>query len=178
MNKIKEYDIDQLICCFNNRKIQQFVNYKIFEITDKIFIQIPDSFIEASYDYLKRGYGTIYRPHCILVDEKSEVKMSLQILKKEEKQVEEIINNLKETIKLNNNAVIFYDYGEIFSSDALVTWIDYKTFLQNEIVYNMLFITDIDDMMMIGIFNCIFCLYSQWKEVFLSMLQTISKRRM
>lgn len=120
-------------------------------------------------------YRSKNRPKVIKTDQEGDASFTFSIIPMNDDKVElqvmlrQIRNDMKKVWKQN----VFYDEGEVNTDVGAVMWMDFRSYCLNGSLYNMIFLFEIEDEMVLGNFHCSFPKYDVWKPMVLKLLTTI-----
>lgn len=137
-------------------------------------VRIPEEFKRADGENTSDIFWSEKRPEVILTSSKREEGLTFQLLN-EEMDGEALLDCrkiVKQLIEQIDGRCVFYDMGE--KSEAV--WFDYKSFAENEVVYNLVFLFQTGQRKILGTFFCLFKEYDKWKPIILNMLETIQTK--
>ncbi|MDR2889863.1 MAG: hypothetical protein LBV33_08525 [Lachnospiraceae bacterium] len=87
--------------------------------------------------------------------------------------VEMQLAKAKSVIKAINQSHVIYDEGRVSAKDAPILWFDYRGYAVDGNYYDLLFMFRLDDLIVLGNFQCEFEAYHIWKHAVLKLLGTI-----
>ncbi|MBD5547931.1 MAG: hypothetical protein HDQ97_11115 [Lachnospiraceae bacterium] len=135
---------------------------------------IPEEFEQADGESASNLFWSEKRPGVILTSLKREEGVTFQFLNEEieGKALLDCRKIVKQLIEQIDRRCVFYSEGE--ESEAV--WFDYKSFAENKIVYNLVFLFQAGPRKVLGTFFCLFEEYDKWKPRILKMLKTIKTK--
>ncbi len=151
------------------KDIERLKGYSSYVLFDEFVLPLPDEFGVPSEQYRKRRFFSKFRPELILCDETGEVNFTFQTIKKDPKDSQEAMKVAKEIMDLGERERVFYESGK--RGQAL--WLDYKSFVGDEVLYGMFFLADGKEERLLGTFLCPFSLFDQWKPKVLKVLEQL-----
>ena len=173
MKRVDYRDIDYLLCYMNQDTEEKKVDLSVLCKLDDFCIPMPRGFIKASDEYVKAKYFSKNRPQIVFKDENGESNLMLQSMKRDLVNESDDLKSAKRAIYFNDSTVRVYDEGKIIKENYTAVWFDYKNFVSNECIYNLLFIISAGRRSVFGAFNCMFENYDIWKPIVLKILKNV-----
>lgn len=135
--------------------------------------QMPKEFKIADTETISNIFWSERGPSKLFINAKKNVGITFQLLEidTEEYGITESRVEIKRVLENIDGRIVLYDEG--IKNNVL--WFDYKSFAENIIVYNIIFLFEIEHGIVMGTFFCPFVDYDKWKSVILEMLGTIEK---
>lgn len=117
------------------------------------------------------------RPKIIWSDSTASVTFNISFLeqKAEQGELSQIRDHLGNTILSVYPHYIFTDKGEIHCSGGICCWAEFLNPVIGGMLYNLLFVTRLEEQLLMGMFNCPADVGDEWKKVILMLIQTIRK---
>lgn len=117
-----------------------------------------------------------YRPEKLLICPGKHAGFTFQTLSTEEISENEHMENLREDLRRIlmrlDRKNVFYEEGQV-SGSLPILWFDYKSFAADERVYNLMFLFQAGERLLLGTFFCVFRDYDRWKPEVLRVLKTV-----
>jgi len=142
---------------------------------DRLEFLMPREFSLMPEHMAAEKYITAQRPQVILSNRDCTVDITLNLLEDLLKaiQIPLCLQKLKNTIHEVYPATLFFDAELIDTNNATIAYMDFKSFSLGGPVYNIMFVSAVCGMPLIGTFNCSFERWEQWRPVVLEMLKTM-----
>lgn len=146
---------------------------KLFD--EKLQIDIPTGFKDASSDYIRKHYGNGVQPQVVKVEEKEGVTISISYLTEE---IEE--SNLLKEIK--KYGVLYYRILPGFEQFGVAekeinghryVSMQYKSFALARDLYNFMVMGSLERHMLLMQFHCTYREYEKWRPVFLEITESL-----
>lgn len=138
---------------------------------------IPEHFIAMPEPIAKIRYVSSYRPPVILTSTRYDENIAFHLLKWEDAgenaQLDRLIQQMHDTVRLHAPETVVYDKGSIFSESLEGRWFEYKNFTLDEETYNLQFLVHSGSYLLAGTFNCRMVFYDEWKAPVLKSLEYI-----
>lgn len=139
-------------------------------------INLPSGFETASNDKASIIYYSKNRPDILFFQPDGHAGITLQPVSTkhsfQEENLKTMRDEMRQTLKCADKKIVFYDEGEVIG-DICTLWFDYKSFANNGLVYNLMFLFFAGNRVIMGTFYCIFKDYDRWKLDIMDMLRTI-----
>jgi hypothetical protein len=138
---------------------------------------VPESFAEMIPEAAKLKYPSEHRPQYILASEDGTVNLAFSMLDfpLAKNQTEEKLGELKEAIKRINPAFVVLTESTETLDGRKVGFFDYKSYAFDQDIYNFMFITDVEGKLLLGVFNCPYDGYGDWKRLVTQMAMSIKE---
>ena len=167
------------------KRIQKEVNLdgEIFDFEprllfdDRVSIMIPERFGIMDAAKAKIKYPSENRPQLIYSDASCRINLLFNLMD-EPLQETEILNRMldyRAVIKRTNPANVFYEWKILKRNEGKVGYFDYKSYAIDDDIYNIMFVTNVQDKLLLGAFNCPLTHKKDWKLLVLQMLNTIEE---
>ena len=135
-----------------------------------------EGFQEIEEDAAGSVFLSGYRPEKLLICPGKHAGFTFQTLSTEEISENEHMENLREDLRRIlmrlDRKNVFYEEGQV-SGSLPVLWFDYKSFAADERVYNLMFLFQAGERLLLGTFFCVFRDYDRWKPEVLRVLKTV-----
>lgn len=143
---------------------------------DKMSLLVPCDFIEMPNELARIKYPAAQRPQIILTTLDCTVNFSFSYFEQKisPDQIEQALDGYQHLIRQMNPANIFYQTHVEKSGKIDLGWFSYKGYALDEHLYNLLFVTSIDEKLFLGSFNCIFSEMKEWECYVIQMLKSIT----
>lgn len=143
----------------------------------KCSIMLPEILSDMSDRYRIIKYRNQNRAQVIKTDLNGDATMTFSLLPIPNKenaldisaQMEKLYCDMQKVWKQH----VFYDMGEVEAEELLVAWMDFRSFCMDGSLYNLLFMFQVEEQIVLGNFHCSFPQYDIWKPVVLKLLMTI-----
>lgn len=143
----------------------------------KCSIMLPESLSDMNVRYRMIKYRNQNRPQIIKTDFKGDATITFSLLPMEDNESAADISTRMEKLHGDMRKVwkqyVFYDTGEVEAEEVLVAWMDFRSFCIDGSIYNLLFMFQAEEQIVLGNFHCSFPQYDIWKPVVLKLLMTI-----
>lgn len=139
-------------------------------------IELMEGFYEADEEEAGSVFSSGYRPEKLFICPGRHAGLTFQMLGVgetfENGNMENLQEELRRILARSDRKTVFYEAGKI-SGNIPVFWFDYKSFAIDERVYNLMFLFQAGEGLILGTFYCIFRNYDRWKPEVLRMLKTV-----
>ena len=139
-------------------------------------MELMEGFEETGEDMAGSVFLSGYRPEKLLICPGKHAGFTFQTLSTEEISENEHMENLREDLRRIlmrlDRKNVFYEEGQV-SGSLPVLWFDYKSFAADERVYNLMFLFQAGERLLLGTFFCVFRDYDRWKPEVLRVLKTV-----
>lgn len=139
-------------------------------------MEFIEGFGEAEEDMEGSVFLSGYRPKKMFICPGKHAGFTFQALEtgaiSENGNMENLREELRHILMRSDRKTVFYEEGQI-SGGILVFWFDYKSFAVDERVYNLMFLFQAGESLILGTFYCIFQDYDRWKPEVLRVLKTV-----
>ena len=143
----------------------------------KCSIMLPEILSDMNDRYRRIKYPNLNRPQIIKTDVNADATMTFSLLPMAEvenitdisAQIEKLYGDMKKVWK----QFVFYDTGQVEAGELPVGWMDFRSFCMDGSIYNLLFMFQAEEQIVLGNFHCSFPQYDIWKPVILKLLATI-----
>ncbi|MGC6177221.1 hypothetical protein [Lacrimispora sp. 38-1] len=153
----------------------RFVPFPMFD--GKVNALIPKNFTEMPEMIAKVRYISSNRPPVLLTNEYYDDNFGFHLLRRGDIQeyanLDELIDQMQDTVKLHTPETVIYGKGSIDSARADGRWFEYKNFTLDDETYNLQFLVSTEEYLLAGTFNCRMCFYDDWRESVLKSLEYI-----
>lgn len=144
---------------------------------EKCSIMLPEIMTDMNNRYRMIKYRNQNRPQIIKTDFNTDATMTFSLLPMSDKesaqdisaQMEKLHGDMKKVWKQH----VFYDTGQVAAGGLTVAWMDFRSFCMDGSLYNLLFIFQIEEQIVLGNFHCSFPQYDIWKPAVLKLLTTV-----
>lgn len=145
----------------------------IFE--EKCSMILPESIRDMSLLGKAIKYRSKNRPQIIKADQDGDASFTFSIIPSYEGKDELHMNlrRIRDDMKKVWKQNVFYDEGKIHADVGEVVWMDFRSYCLNGSLYNLMFLFEVKDEMVLGNFHCSFPKYDVWKPLVLKLLTTI-----
>lgn len=142
---------------------------------EKLSIMLPVSFVDLPPDMVKVKYTSQQRPQVIKTSLDTTVNLGLSMMDIEiyGEQIRTLRNQAQEALKRLNPAFVFYD-SKVETKNVPLGWFEFKSYGLDTDVYNLMFISQIENKMLHGIFNCDYDDALEWREAARQMMYSIT----
>ena len=142
-----------------------------------VSVIVPDCFTEMERIAAEMKYPSAYRPQHILTADDGAISFAFNLLDQPlaKNQTDEKPGELKAAIKRMNPASIFLTEKVEILGDRKAGYFDYKSYALDQDIYSLVFVTDIYDLLLLGMFNCPFEQYKDWKRLVVRMVLSIEE---
>lgn len=138
-------------------------------------VKIPGSFQTAEEDQAEKIFWTKDRPPIVFLTENKRAGITFQILSDQtEKTLSQWRRRLQGLLEGMDGRTVFYESG-VIGQEISGLWLEYKSFVGREGVYNLWFLFTAKKKDILGTFFCPFAEYDQWKEEILELFDTLKK---
>ncbi|MDE6950939.1 MAG: hypothetical protein K2P64_08495, partial [Lachnospiraceae bacterium] len=133
------------------------------------------SFGDLPPDIVKVKYTSQQRPQVIKTSLDTTVNLGLSMMDIEiyGEQIRTLRNQAQEALKRLNPAFVFYD-SKVETKNVPLGWFEFKSYGLDTDVYNLMFISQIENKMLHGIFNCDYDDALEWREAARQMMYSIT----
>ncbi|MBD5462382.1 MAG: hypothetical protein HDR24_04890 [Lachnospiraceae bacterium] len=137
-------------------------------------LRVPEEFERADAKRASCLFWSEKRPPVILTTSKGREGLTFQFFngEVEGESLLECSKMIKQLIEQLDGRCVFYSAGE----ESETVWFDYKSFAENECVYNLVFLFQTSTRKVLGTFFCLFEEYDKWKPQVLKLLKTIKTK--
>jgi len=153
----------------------RFVPFPMFD--GKVNALIPQNFTEMPEMIAKVRYISSNRPPVLLTNEYYDDNFGFHLLRRGDIQeyanLEELIDQMQDTVKLHTPETVIYGKGSIGLERADGRWFEYKNFTLDDETYNLQFLVSTVEYLLAGTFNCRMCFFDDWRESVLKSLEYI-----
>lgn len=142
---------------------------------EKLGITLPVSFVDLPPDMAKVKYTSQQRPQIIRTSLDTTVNLGLSMMDIEihEEQIKTLKNQAQEALKRLNPSFVFYE-NRVEARNVPLGWFEFKSYGLDTDVYNLMFISQIEDKMLHGVFNCDYDDALEWREAARQMMYSIT----
>ncbi len=139
------------------------------------FIPLPESFHPAKEEEKRKIFWSAERPAVVFLEERKEAGITFQIVEEwKDKEPVECREEFYHSLEERDGRIVFYEKGEIQGKIPLF-WLDYKSFAKREPIYNLAFLFNCKENVVLGTFFCLFKKYDTWKKEMLELLGRITE---
>ena len=151
---------------------------RVLILDDAVSIIVPDSFNEMTAEAAKLKYPSEYRPQYILTSDDGLLNMAFSLLDYPlaNSQIDEKVGELRTGIKRINPAFVFLTEKVETLHDRRIGCFDYNSYAFDGDAYHLMFVTNIDNNMLLGTFNCPIEQCQEWKTLVAQMALSIEDR--
>lgn len=139
-------------------------------------MELMEGFQKTDEGMAGSAFLSRYRPEKLYIYPGEHAGFTFQTLRVKEisgnRTMEQLRGELRRILMHADHKTVFYEEGQV-SGDLPVLWFDYKSFAADERVYNLMFLFQVGDDLILGTFYCIFKNYDRWKPEVLRVLKTI-----
>ena len=170
--KDKYYTIDYELTINGN-----VLSFSKKELFNSLFsIVLPDQFIIMDSEVAKTKYPSEFRPKLIYTNENGDVNFTFSYLDSalHASQINTMIEDLQAIQKRLNPANVFLETGSIKSVNRNVGFFTFRSYCFDDDIYNTMFITNINDLLLLGSFNCMYSQRYSWEPLVKQMIATIN----
>lgn len=152
-------------------ELVQFERREIFQ--NKMSIMLPASFVKMPSNLAKIKYTSEQRPQMIWTSLDTTVNMGFSMLDVTvyPEQIKVLQGQAKEVLKRLNPAFVFYESK--IEEDRHLGWFEFKSYGIDENVYNLMFISIVEEKMTNGVFNCKYNDALEWRDAARQMMYSI-----
>lgn len=172
--KIRELDIATESIFLNFE--MHFKERSLFK--NQVYIKIPEEFIEMPSNWVRIKYPSENRPEIILTSPDSTMDFTFSLIEDESESanVFDLITSAKAVIKRKNPANLFYNLKILKSNfDLDIGYCDYLGYALDGDVYVVMYVTRIEEQLLLGTFCCPKESMESWKVIIPQVLKTIHK---
>ncbi|MFW6680931.1 hypothetical protein ACOAOT_25210 [Lacrimispora sp. AGF001] len=151
------------------------INFHQMELLSFFKIMMPEEFTQMDPGLAAKKYPSVDRPQLIMTDEEGEVNFTFSLFEQEieAEKIDGTLNQFQIMITTAQPANKFMGRGHIESDEYRCGWMEFKSHTLDGAVYNILSITVIKERFLLGLFNCPYEEWMEWKPVMLELLNTI-----
>lgn len=143
----------------------------------KCSIMLPEILSDMNVRYRRIKYPNQNRPQVIKTDANADATVTFSLLPMAEVEnapnisakIEKLYSDMKKVWK----QYVFYDTGKVEAEEVSVGWMEFRSFCMDGSIYNLLFMFQAQEQIVLGNFHCGFPQYDTWKPVILKLLTTI-----
>ena len=143
----------------------------------KCSIMLPEIMSDMNNRYRMIKYRNQNRPQVIKTDFNADATVTFSLLPMADRenapdisaQMEKLHGDMKKVWKQH----VFYDTGEVIAGGLTVAWMDFRSFCMDGSLYNLLFMFQVEEQIVLGNFHCSFPQYDIWKPAVLRLLTTV-----
>ncbi len=143
----------------------------------KFSIMLPEIMLDMADKYKRIKYPNQNRPQVIKTDFNGDATITFSLLPVSDTenaldisaQMGKLYGDMKKVWK----QCVFYDMGQVEAEELPVAWMDFRLFCIDGSIYNLLFMFQVEEQVVLGNFHCSFPQYDIWKPVILKLLTTI-----
>ncbi|MBD5393454.1 MAG: hypothetical protein HDR71_04125 [Lachnospiraceae bacterium] len=143
----------------------------------KCSIMLPEIMSDMNDTYRMIKYRNQNRPQIIKTDVNGDATVTFSLLSMTDienapdisAQMEKLHQDMQKVWKQH----VFYDTGQVEAGELPVAWMDFRSFCMDGSLYNLLFIFQIKEQIVLGNFHCSFPQYDIWKPAVLKLLTTV-----
>ncbi|MCI7790074.1 MAG: hypothetical protein MR531_04735 [Lachnospiraceae bacterium] len=144
-------------------------------LNDKFSILLPDDFQDMDLKVASLKYPSPSRPSVIKTNEESSVDFMYNNLHQNVPQ--EQLSTLLQLIRINimnvNSGVVFHEQGEIDEADNKIVWMEYENPTLDGQMYNIMFLVNVNNEVIQGMYNCNVQEKDKWKKIMLKSAKSI-----
>jgi len=164
---------------FNTLEHGIYMDGKILRFTRENFLGVfslvvPEIMKQMPKEYTKIKYPSEFRPQIILTTMDLSVNMGFTVFPSgligDDKL--KLLQHMREAVQRSNPDYKMYSCESL--SDIQGGYFAFRSHAMDSDIYNMLFLSDIEDKLIQGSFNCYYKDYEKWKSIVLMMWNTIS----
>lgn len=156
---------------FAGEQLLTFCKKKIFE--GRVSIYIPENFIDMPLEWRKRKYPYENRPAIIYMDESGAVNLCLNLVSAEIGTLSEMLNGFMLVLKKMNPSNIFTDQDMLKAVNVDCAWCEMRVQNLDGSSCCILFLSIVDDELLIGTFSCPNIIKNEWKKIAFEMIRSI-----
>ena len=138
---------------------------------------LPEILSDMNARYRMVKYRNQNRPQVIKTDSNADATVTFSLLPMADvenapdisTQIEKLYGDMKKVWK----QYVFYDTGQVEAEGLSIGWMDFRSFCMDGSIYNLLFMFQAEEQIVLGNFHCSFPQYDIWKPVMLKLLATI-----
>ncbi len=186
-----KYKDEQIVLLRNNQKKRKYVNtetgmyvgeklkkFHMIELLSYFEVMMPEDFTEMDSDLAGKKYPSVDRPQVIMTDEEGEVNFTFSLFEQEveAEKIDGTLNQFQIMITTAQPANQFMGRGHVGNEEYQSGWLDFKSHTLDGTVYNILSITALKERFLLGLFNCPYEEWLDWKPVMLELLNTIRRK--
>lgn len=159
--------------------INKILLYREVLFEGKCSIMLPEILSDMDDRDKSIKYRNQNRPQVIKTDINGDITITFSLLPRSDveeantpsisAQMEKLYNDMKKVWKQN----VFYNMGQVMAEDISVAWMDFRSFCMDGSIYNLLFMFQVEEQIVLGNFQCSFPQYDIWKPTVLKLLTTI-----
>ncbi|EKQ53190.1 MULTISPECIES: hypothetical protein [unclassified Clostridium] len=176
INEVEQRQAKKDICSspikIGNR-YYEFEETYFFE--EKLKMYIPKDFEDISEEARKLNYSPENGPDIIKCNEKEDIRITFKIIDNplDEKSVEKLKNEMRESMKNSNPINVFYEDGMLEVNSKNIGYFDFKSYTIDEPICSFMFFLEFEGKALMGTFRCPYAGYGEWKEVVFQIIKTI-----
>lgn len=146
---------------------------KVFD--EKLELELPTGFKDASGDYIRMHYGHGVQPQIVKVREKDGVTISISLIRQEVKE-EELLKEIKRYGILYHRGIPGFQQfgiGEKEIHGHMYVSMQYKSFALARDLYNFMVMGSLEGMLLLMQFHCTYGEYKKWRPIFLEVTDSL-----
>ena len=186
-----KYKDEQIALMRNEQKKSKYVNSETGMYVENIFIKfhqiellsffrimMPEEFTQMEPKLAAKKYPSVDRPQLIMTDEEGVVNFTFSLFEEEieAEKIDGTLNQFQIMITTAQPANKFMGKGHIETNKYRCGWMEFKSHTLDGAVYNILSIIVIKERFILGLFNCPYEEWLDWKPVMLELLNTINEK--
>lgn len=152
------------------------INFHQIELLSFFKIMMPKEFTQMDPELEAKKYPSVNRPQLIMTDVEGEVNFTFSLFEQEieAEKIDGTLNQFQIMITTAQPANKFMGRGHIENDEYRCGWMEFKSYTLDGAVYNILSITVTKEKFLLGLFNCPYEAWLEWKPVMLELLNTIN----
>ena len=142
---------------------------------EKLKIYIPKDFEDMSLEARKLKYTSESMPNIIKCNEKGNICITLKVIDNplDEKSVERLKDEMKESLKNSNPTNVFYEDGVLEVDSKNIGFFEFKSYTIDEPLCNLMFFLEFEGKILMGTFSCLHAEYKEWRDIAFEVIKTI-----
>lgn len=158
---------------------EETVPFEKFDLDEiPVSIYMPKNFEKMSNLSIKLKYPSLYPPNIIYTSPDETINFLFSIIDTpfSKNEIEERSNEYRNLIKKMNPTYTFYEKNLMEREYLQIGWFDYTSIAIDSDIYNWLYLTDLDDKLFLGGFNCISTERRMWSTLLIDIMSTFEIR--
>jgi hypothetical protein len=141
----------------------------------RLMLQVPAGFIDMPDDVAQIKYPSGSRPQIIRTDLTGSINITLSLLGGgiREEQIGEVRDGIKRVIKSVNPSHLFFEEGIAKANGKSVGFFTFKSAAIDMPLYNLMFIMEIEQRILMGNFSCPYSQYKEWQPIARQIMQSV-----
>lgn len=155
-----------------NNELITFSEIQLFN--NQVAIMLPDSFVDMPLGIAKIKYPSEQRPQIIKTSMDTTTNFAFNLFNTviEDGQIADATTQFKNVIARVNPAYVFYHFV-VEGSPKTIGWFDFKSYCVDANVYNLVYLTVIQNKLLHGMFSCLYKDALEWQDVLPQIIKTI-----